>query len=59
MQGLKRFFDVIDVEKKGYITIDDYGTHSALDENNGNELSKISNSLFKHFDREGAGMITF
>ena len=55
VQQMKKFFDQIDVQKKGFITIDDYVTHA----NGHSALDKISNSLFKHFDREGTGFIAF
>ena len=52
---MKKFFDMMDPESKGYVTIDDY----VLTSERFPALKRISNSLFKHFDREGSGTITF
>eukprot|EP00347_Sterkiella_histriomuscorum_P007234 403349747 len=52
---MKQYFDQIDEDNKGYITIDDYVRACQ----NQNSLKFISISLFKYFDRKSCGSITF
>ena len=52
---MKEYFDAIDEDKKGYITIDDYVKACQ----NHTSLKLISISLFKYFDKKGCGSITF
>lgn len=52
---MKKFFDMMDEQRKGYVTVDDY----VLFSQSVPSLKKISNSLFNTFDREGTGRITF
>eukprot|EP00347_Sterkiella_histriomuscorum_P020884 403336094 len=55
VQQMKKFFDMMDEQKKGFVTIDDYVQFSVKFPS----LKKISNSLFNHFDKDGTGKITF
>lgn len=52
---MKKFFDLMDEQRKGFVTVDDYILYSAKLPS----LKKINNSLFNHFDKVGTGKITF
>ena len=52
---MKKFFDQMDLQKKGFVTVDDYVSYTKRFP----ALSKISNSLFNSLDKEGRGKISF